>query len=105
MTVATPGLMTLANDRRVLYYGAELKSMKGYMDVDVAQYAGKVHAPTLVLHGARDRTVPVAWGEEMAGAIPGARFEVVPDASHTVVIRDADSRQRVVSFVKEIEGV
>jgi len=29
---------------------------------------------------------------------------MMPDASHTLIIRDAESRQRVISLIKEIEG-
>ena len=55
---------------RVRYYVAELSAMKGYSDVDVAEYAREVSVPTLVLHGSNDREVPVEWGRELARTIP-----------------------------------
>ena len=57
---------------RVAYYAAELMNIKGYVDVDVSEYARKVGAPTLVLHGANDRIVPVAMGEDLSRTIPDA---------------------------------
>jgi pimeloyl-ACP methyl ester carboxylesterase len=38
--------------------------------------------PTLVIHGADDRIMPVARAEELAGTIPASRFEVVERAGH-----------------------
>ena len=43
-------------------------------NIDVSHLAAQVKAPTLVLH-ARDEIVwPLAWAQEMAAAIPNARF-------------------------------
>ena len=85
---------------RVRRYAAELSAMKGYIDADVAQYAGDVRVPTLVLHGSNDRTVPVEWGRELARTIPKARLEVFDGASHSLVIRDPRARQRVIDFIR-----
>ena len=38
--------------------------------------------PTLVIHGADDKAVPVDVARHLAAAIPGARLEIVPDAGH-----------------------
>jgi pimeloyl-ACP methyl ester carboxylesterase len=43
---------------------------------------GDVDIPTLVLWGASDRIVEPAYGQAYAGAIPGARFEVLPVTGH-----------------------
>ena len=91
-------------DQRVHYYNAELKSIKGYFEIELGEYAAQITAPTLALHGSRDRTVPVAWGEELAGAIPGSHFEVVDGKSHTLVVRDQETRNRVASFVRQTEA-
>ena len=87
---------------QVRHYAAELSAMKGYIDVDVSEYAGEVSVPTLVLHGSNDRTVPVEWGRELAGTIPTARLEVFDGASHSLVIRDPKARQRVIDFIREV---
>ena len=38
--------------------------------------------PTLVLWGASDRIVTPAYGQQLAALVPGARFELVPQAGH-----------------------
>ena len=42
----------------------------------------EIRCPTLVLHGADDRLVPVAAGRAVAAAIPGARLEVFEGMGH-----------------------
>ena len=86
---------------RVRHYAAELMAIEGYIDADVAGYARRVRAPTLVLHGSNDREVPVEWGRELARTIPGARLEVFDGASHSLVIRDRKARERVIDFIRE----
>ncbi len=87
---------------RIRHYAAELSAMKGYADVDVAEYAREVSAPTLVLHGGNDREVPVEWGRELACTIPGARLEVFDGASHSLVIRDRKARELVIDFIQAV---
>jgi len=49
---------------------------------DAAARLGEISAPTLVLHGAADELLPAANAELLAGAIPGARLELLPGAGH-----------------------
>ena len=49
---------------------------------DVGDNLWQIEVPTLVLAGARDVVVPAARQKALAGSIPGAHFEVVPDAGH-----------------------
>lgn len=44
--------------------------------------AGRISVPTLVISGDLDIATPVEKGRALAAAIPGARFELMPDASH-----------------------
>jgi pimeloyl-ACP methyl ester carboxylesterase len=41
-----------------------------------------IHAPTLVMHGAADTVIPLAAGQALAAAIPGARLIVYPGVGH-----------------------
>lgn len=41
-----------------------------------------IRAPTLVIHGAKDRLVPLSGGRATAKAIPGAELMVVPGMGH-----------------------
>jgi pimeloyl-ACP methyl ester carboxylesterase len=45
---------------------------------------GALEVPTLVLHGRRDRAIPLAAGEATAAAIPGARLEILDEMGHTL---------------------
>ena len=94
----------LPESERVASYAAELKNIEGYVDVDVSAYAKKVRAPTLVVHGANDRIVPPTLGEELAQVIPGARFELIPGASHTLVHRNAEVRNKAIAFIEKHRG-
>lgn len=49
---------------------------------DVRALAGGLRVPTLVLHCEGDLAVPLAFGHELAAAIPGARFEILHSRSH-----------------------
>jgi 3-oxoadipate enol-lactonase len=60
-----------------------------------------ITSPTLVIHGAEDRYVPVANAAALAEAIPEAKLRVLEDAGHLVFIeRFADVNREVVTFLK-----
>ena len=42
----------------------------------------RIRAPTLVVHGARDRMIPVANGHLTAQRVPGAQMKILQDAGH-----------------------
>jgi pimeloyl-ACP methyl ester carboxylesterase len=42
-----------------------------------------ITVPTLVVSGASDRVISSAWNRRTAAAIPGSRFEVLPECGHT----------------------
>jgi 3-oxoadipate enol-lactonase len=68
---------------------------------DAYEEVGSITSPTLVIHGAEDRYVPVANAEALAGAIPDAKLRVIGDAGHLVFIeRFADVNREVVTFLK-----
>lgn len=49
---------------------------------DALDRVGQITAPTLVLSAAEDILTPAAGGQELAEAIPGARFQVMPKGAH-----------------------
>jgi len=51
----------------------------------------RVKAPTLVVHGEDDRLVPPANGRVVARRIPGARFEMIPNAGHVLITDQLDA--------------
>ncbi|EME66915.1 alpha/beta hydrolase [Rhodococcus ruber BKS 20-38] len=52
----------------------------------------KIGAPTLVLAGRQDRTIPAEYSEQVARTIPGAEIRVLegPGASHALFLERAD---------------
>ena len=72
---------------------------------DLSRDVGHITSPTLVVHGAEDRYVPVANAADLAGAIPGAKLRVLDRAGHLVFIeRFADVNREVVTFLKPRES-
>lgn len=65
--------------------------------------AGRVTVPTLVLHGDRDRVVPLAWGRELAGGIPFAKLVVLPGAGHNYITdAEDDANREVLTFLDQV---
>ena len=68
---------------------------------DASREVGRITSPTLVIHGAEDRYVPVANAAALAEAIPGAKLRVLDNAGHLVFIeRFADVNREIVTFLK-----
>lgn len=61
----------------------QLEAGNGY---DVRGRLTYVGVPTLVLHGRRDRLVPIADSRELAPLIPGAELQLMP-GGHLAVLR------------------
>ena len=66
---------------------------------DQLDRARALRVPTTLLWGARDPLVPVAHGDAYAGAIPGARLEVLEGCGHLVVLERPDAVARAVRAV------
>jgi len=68
-----------------------MKQLRACARFDVlAQLRNLPKFPTLVLSAQYDRIASVASGQALAAAIPGARFQLFPDAAHGVPIERAD---------------
>lgn len=50
--------------------------------VDLREKARWIPTSTLILHGQLDHVIPLSDSEKLAGLMPNARLEVVPDAGH-----------------------
>jgi pimeloyl-ACP methyl ester carboxylesterase len=50
-----------------------------------------IRCPTLVLVGRQDVLTPLELSEEMAGAIPGARLQVIEDCGHLSTLEQPDA--------------
>jgi pimeloyl-ACP methyl ester carboxylesterase len=61
-------------------------------NVDVMELLPQVKAPTLVMHAMRDTRVPCALGQEMAAAIPGAKFIPLDSRNHLILANEPAHR-------------
>jgi len=57
-------------------------------DTDLRAAVTDIVPPVLLLHGRRDRLMPVAAAEWLAHALPRAQLVVLPDAAHTPFLSD-----------------
>lgn len=70
--------------------------------LDITGKLGAVRTPTLVVVGEQDPGTPVAASRAIAQAIPGARLEIVPDASHLCNIQqEAAFNRLLLDFLAE----
>jgi 3-oxoadipate enol-lactonase len=63
--------------------------------IDITGRLSAIQAPTLVIVGRDDVGTPPAMSEAMAAAIPGARLEIISEASHLSSIEQADAFNRL----------
>ena len=54
-------------------------------DIDVRPLLSRVRTPTLVIHCDREQAVVPERGQELAAAIPGARYVSLPSANHLML--------------------
>jgi pimeloyl-ACP methyl ester carboxylesterase len=66
------------------------------------RWLARIRRPTLVVWGASDGVVKPSYGEAYAKLIPGARFELIPEAGHHPEIEQAEVfADRVSAFLNE----
>jgi pimeloyl-ACP methyl ester carboxylesterase len=94
----TVGASRLPRGLRLRYHAAELRNLMAYVHADLRPVAARIRTPTLVQHGTDDPIFDTSRGRELAEAITGAEFAVVPGAGHLPVFTDATARDRAVDF-------
>lgn len=61
-----------------------------------------IQAPTLVVAGREDRLVPLKLVEQLTGAIPGARLEVIENAGHLLFVEYSEEVNHIIiQFLQE----
>jgi pimeloyl-ACP methyl ester carboxylesterase len=72
---------------------------------DIAVKLPRVGAPTLVVRGGRDTSVPQRWAEEATRLLPRARLIVIPGAAHTLNYNSPKKLLRaILPFVLGLDG-
>ena len=68
---------------------------------DTLAKAGRIHVPTLVVHGTDDEVVPFEMGRAVASAIDGATFVRVPGGHHNdLYARDPTLLDQIIAFAR-----
>jgi 3-oxoadipate enol-lactonase len=62
----------------------------------VEKRVAQIVAPTLIVHGAQDRIVPVKNAHLLAARIPNAKLVILPSAGHACMIDSAEEFNRAV---------
>lgn len=76
-----------------------LQDLEANEGCDLRARVGSVSVPLLALHGQDDGYCARSCGEELAAAIPGARFELVADAGH---VAHVEQPARVNELIEEL---
>jgi serine/threonine protein kinase len=80
--------------------GSLMDLMDAMVELDVADDARAIRAPTLVIHRSGDRTIPPEAGRILAGLISGARYSEHEGIDHAPMIGDGPKIVReVVDFI------
>jgi pimeloyl-ACP methyl ester carboxylesterase len=71
--------------------GAAVALMQMLYDIDARPILPTIRVPTLILHRAEDRMVPVEHSRHLARHIPGAKYAELPGMDHFFFAGDADA--------------
>jgi pimeloyl-ACP methyl ester carboxylesterase len=64
---------------------------------DARALLSTIDCPTIVIHGADDRLIPVAMGAEIARAVPGAELVIIEDAGHFAFLEQPEAMASAVA--------
>jgi 3-oxoadipate enol-lactonase len=79
-----------------------LRAILAVLRFDLRKQVHQIVAPTLIVAGRLDRTVPLKAKIELARAIPGARLEVIEDSGHATPLDAPDEFNRILQeFLRE----
>jgi pimeloyl-ACP methyl ester carboxylesterase len=75
---------------------AYMAQLQGILSWEAYSRLDQISAPTLVIHGLSDRLVPAGNGKLIADRIPGARFVLLPHASHIYSTDQTEAAHEVI---------
>lgn len=68
---------------------------------DLAELAGRIRTPVLLMHGTADTVIPVAHSRQLAGLVPNATYVEVAGAGHDPLTEPGPA-DRLVGFLTDI---
>jgi proline-specific peptidase len=75
--------------------GYEERMVRSLFREDPPTRMAAIRCPTLVMHGELD-PIPLAFAQQLAALIPGARLAVIPGSSHFPFVEDAEPFQATI---------
>ena len=94
---ANPGVAASLRERILANEpGSYIAACRAVADVDWLDELHRIACPTLVIAGALDAGATPAMAEDIAKRIPGARIEILPEASHLSLAEQPQAFGRVV---------
>ena len=79
-----------------------LQSILAVLRFDLRKQVHRIAAPTLIIAGRLDRTVPLRAKIELESAIPGAHLEIIEDSGHATPLDSPDEFNRILrEFLSE----
>jgi pimeloyl-ACP methyl ester carboxylesterase len=91
-----------ARGNRLTFEAMTRQSNSAFMSHDARAALPNIAAPTLVIHGTVDPTIPLSAGRRMVDAIPGARLVEFADVGHLPHLERTDEfNQVVLDFLAE----
>lgn len=80
---------------------ATIECAKSFSSTDFRKDVPTINVPTLIIHGDKDKTVPIkATGEQSAQLIPGAEYIIYEGAPHGLWFTDKDKlNQDLLNFI------
>lgn len=89
---------------RLTFEGMARQSQAAQTRPDAHARLPEITAPTLVIHGDADPTIPLRAGEELAGGIPSARLLLMPGVGHVPHLeRTAEFNAAVLEFLAAVD--
>jgi pimeloyl-ACP methyl ester carboxylesterase len=103
---ADPGLVEQARKRMAEVRPSVLQGDLLACDAfEISEDLERITQPTLVICGADDRLTPPRYSQVLAGAIPSAKLEIVPQAGHMVMLEQPQEVSRLVTqFLDQISS-
>jgi class 3 adenylate cyclase len=82
--------------------GSIVALMRANYDIDVRHALPAIQAPTLVLHRAGDKTIPVESGRDLARRIAGAKYVELPGDDHLLQAFDQTTLDLLIDEIEEL---